>query len=42
MGDFGVKLSKRRQLIVGSHDETLSVAAMCVSNEDRLPARIYH
>jgi hypothetical protein len=26
MGDFGFKFSKRRQLIVGSHDETLSVA----------------
>ena len=35
MGDFGFKFSKRRQLIVGSHNETLSVAAMRVSNPDR-------
>jgi hypothetical protein len=35
MGDFGFKFSKRRQLIVGSHNETLSVAAMRVSNPGR-------
>jgi len=33
MGDFGFKFSKRRQLIVGSHNEKLSVAAMRVSTQ---------
>jgi hypothetical protein len=32
---------KRSQLFIRSHNETLSVASMCVSNPDRLPARIY-
>jgi hypothetical protein len=40
MGDFGFKFSKR-QLIVGSHNETLSVATMRVSNPHRSPLRIY-
>jgi hypothetical protein len=35
MWDFGFKFRKRRQLIVGSHNETLSVAAMRVSNPGR-------
>jgi hypothetical protein len=26
---------KRRQLFFGTHNETLSIVAMCVSNEDR-------
>jgi hypothetical protein len=34
------KFHKCRQLFIGSHNETLSVAAMRVSNEDRSPARI--
>jgi hypothetical protein len=28
---------KRRQLFIRSHNETLSVAAVCVCNEDRPP-----
>jgi hypothetical protein len=35
------KLDKRTQLFIRSHNETLSVIAMCVSNEDRLPFGIY-
>jgi hypothetical protein len=29
------------QLFIGTHNETLSVAAMRISNEDRLPAQIH-
>jgi hypothetical protein len=32
---------KGGQLFIGTHDETLSSTAMCVSNEDRSPARIH-
>jgi len=32
---------KRSQFFIGTHNETLSVAAMCVSNPDYSPARIY-
>jgi hypothetical protein len=39
-GDFGFKFSKPRQLVVGTHNETLSVAAMCVNNPDRSPVGI--
>jgi hypothetical protein len=31
---------KQSQLFIRSHNETLSVAAMCVSNEDRSPVSI--
>jgi hypothetical protein len=33
-------LEKRAQFFIGAHDETLSVVAMRVSNEDRSPVRI--
>jgi hypothetical protein len=39
-GDF-FKFQKRCQLFVGVHNETLPVAAMCVSNEDRSPFAIH-
>jgi hypothetical protein len=32
---------KRRQRFIGAHNETLSVAAMRVSDEDCSPARIH-
>jgi hypothetical protein len=35
-----LEVEKRGELFVGTDDEFLSVAAMCVSNPDRLPARI--
>ena len=35
------KFDKRGQLFVRVHNETLSVVAMCVSNEDCSPARIH-
>jgi hypothetical protein len=31
------KFDKRSQLFIRSHNETLSVAAMCVGNKDRSP-----
>jgi hypothetical protein len=31
------KFNKRSQLLIGTHDETLSVVAMCVCNPDRSP-----
>jgi len=31
---------QRRQLFIGTHDETLSVAAVCVNNPDRSPLGI--
>jgi hypothetical protein len=34
------KFNKRGQLLIRSHNETLSVAAMCVSNPDCSPTRI--
>ena len=33
---------KRGQLFIRTHNETLSVIAMCVSNENCSPARIHH
>jgi hypothetical protein len=33
------QLQKRRQHFIRTHNETLSVVAMCVSNEDRSTAR---
>jgi len=33
-------LDKRTQLFIGANNETFSVAAMCVNNEDRLPVQI--
>jgi hypothetical protein len=35
------QLDKRSQLFIGPHNETLSVAAMCVSKKDRSPARVH-
>jgi hypothetical protein len=35
------KFHKRSQLFIRADNETLSVAAMRVSNEDRLPVRIH-
>jgi len=34
------KFKKHSQLFIRSHSETLSVAAMCVNNPDRLPVGI--
>jgi hypothetical protein len=34
-------LQKRRQLFIGTHYETLSVAVMCVDNPDRSPFAIH-
>jgi hypothetical protein len=34
------QLQKRGQLFIGTYNETLSVAAMCVINEDRSPVAI--
>jgi hypothetical protein len=34
------KFNKRRQQFIRSHDETLSIVAMCVCNPDRAPLRI--
>jgi hypothetical protein len=31
---------ERRQLFIRTHNDTLSVAAMCVSNPDRSPRKI--
>ena len=35
------KFQKRSQLFISAHNETLSVAAMCVSNPDCSPAGIH-
>jgi hypothetical protein len=35
------EFQKRSQLFIRSHDEPVSVATMCVSNEDCSPARIH-
>jgi hypothetical protein len=32
-----IQARQRTELFIGTHDEALSVAAMCVSNEDCLP-----
>jgi len=37
----GFKFHKRRQLFMGVHNETLSVVAMCVCNEDCSPVGIH-
>jgi hypothetical protein len=34
------KFDKRSQLFIRTHNETLSVVAMCVGNKDCLPVRI--
>jgi hypothetical protein len=34
------EFDKRSQLFVGVHNETFSVAAVCVNNPDRSPLRI--
>jgi hypothetical protein len=36
-----IKFQEGSQLFVGVHNEALTVAAMCVSHEDRLPFAIY-
>jgi len=36
-----VGFQKRSQLLIGSHDATLSITAMGVSNPDCSPLRIY-
>jgi hypothetical protein len=36
-----LKFRKRGQLLIRAHNETLSIAAMRVSNKDRSPARIH-
>jgi hypothetical protein len=38
--DRRFKFNKRRQLFIRTHNETLSVAAMRVSNPDRSPVGI--
>jgi hypothetical protein len=35
------QFKKRRQLFIRVHNETLSVVAMCVGNEDCLPADLF-
>jgi hypothetical protein len=40
VADRRLELHKRSQLFIGSHNETLSIVALRVSNEDRSPARI--
>ena len=35
------EFQKRSQLLICTHNETLSVVAMCVCNPDRPPARIH-
>ena len=40
MGDFGFEFPKRSQLLIGVHNETLSVVAVRVNNPDRTPLRI--
>jgi hypothetical protein len=36
-GNYSREFKKRSRFIIGAHDETLSVTAMCVSNPDRSP-----
>src|SRR4030095_7410820 len=38
--DRRYQFNKRRQFLISTHDETLSVVAMCVSNPDCSPLRI--
>ena len=35
------EFDKRGQLFIRTHNETLSIVAMCISNEDCPPARIH-
>jgi hypothetical protein len=35
-----IQVQKSRQVLIHTHNETPSVVAVCVSNEDRSPARI--
>jgi hypothetical protein len=39
-GAARLKFRKRSQLLIRTHDETLSIVAMCVSNPDRSPVGI--
>ncbi len=39
-GNCSREFKKRSRLVVGPHDETLFVIAVCVNNPDRAPARI--
>ena len=41
LGHLTFEFKKRRQLFIRTHNETLSVAAMCVSNPDRSPVGIH-
>jgi len=36
-----IELYKRSQLFIGTHNESLSVVAMCVCNPDRSPLMIH-
>jgi hypothetical protein len=38
--DYGFKFHRRRQLFIRVHNETLSIIAMRVGNEGRLPIGI--
>jgi len=40
IGRDSFELEKRRQLFIRVHNETLSIVAMCVCNEDRSPVAI--
>jgi hypothetical protein len=40
-GNDSREFKKRSQLIIGAHNETFSVAAMCVSNPDGSPLGIH-
>jgi len=41
LADRQFKFQKRGQLLIGMHNETLSVVAICIRNEDR-PSRTIH
>jgi hypothetical protein len=36
-----IRVPQTRLLFISTHNETLSIAAMRISNEDRSPARIH-
>jgi hypothetical protein len=40
MPSLWFKFNKRRHLFIRTHNETLSIVAMCVSNPDRSPVGI--
>jgi hypothetical protein len=40
LADRRFQFQKRRQLLIRTHNETLSVIAMCISNPDRSPLGI--